>query len=328
LDAVYHAQPNDEQTWLEWKSTLDLRSKEHMATIVSKTIIAMANRDPDEAAVTVGGIGILPIGIEPGSVQGVTAVDNADLDQMISLYVATDGPIWQPHWDQYQGKTVLIIEVSPPQWGDPPHAFRKAFDPISDGQVYVRKKARSVPPDHKDVLRLADRYATGPRDDGLDVTVVIDAPSQLPRFTWTEENVQSFVDDERRRLLEPLQEQRAHNASAERISRAAGSSLGTFDLLQFSTLPAMAMPVPGQIVPESRSEKAYEAQVADYLKRVQAAWPTAMKAAAARLVLPLVIKVTNQTDRNYHRLQVKLRLTGSAGATEVFSARLNRAHSA
>jgi len=54
LDAVYRADASDEQTWLEWKSTLNLRSKADMATIVAKAIIAMANRDPDKAAATVG----------------------------------------------------------------------------------------------------------------------------------------------------------------------------------------------------------------------------------------------------------------------------------
>jgi hypothetical protein len=39
LDAVYNAHPSDEQTWLEWKSTLDLRSKEQMATIVCRSFI-------------------------------------------------------------------------------------------------------------------------------------------------------------------------------------------------------------------------------------------------------------------------------------------------
>src|SRR5262245_55169541 len=78
LDAVFHASPSDEQSWLEWKSSLDLRSKEHIASIVAKAVLAFANRDPVEAARTVGGIGILIIGLEPGQVHGVSSIDNAD----------------------------------------------------------------------------------------------------------------------------------------------------------------------------------------------------------------------------------------------------------
>ncbi|MFI6244096.1 RNA-binding domain-containing protein [Micromonospora sp. NPDC050795] len=111
LDAVYNAEQSDEQTWLEWKSSLDLHSKEQMAKIVSKAIIAMANRDPNEAALTVGGIGILLIGIDPGSVAGVDQVDNADLDQMIANYIGSDGPVWQPHWTQYQGMQILLSKL-------------------------------------------------------------------------------------------------------------------------------------------------------------------------------------------------------------------------
>lgn len=133
LDAVFRADGSDEQTWLEWKSTLDLRSREQMATVVAKAIIAMANRDPDQAAATVGGVGILLIGLEPGAVHGIEPVDNADLDQLISPYVGADGPVWTPHWTQYRGRQVLIIEIAAPRWGDPIYCFHKEFPRVLDG---------------------------------------------------------------------------------------------------------------------------------------------------------------------------------------------------
>jgi hypothetical protein len=40
--AVHGAAPEDEQTRLEWKSTLDLRSKDAVASTVCKAIIAMS----------------------------------------------------------------------------------------------------------------------------------------------------------------------------------------------------------------------------------------------------------------------------------------------
>jgi len=77
IGAVLAAQPGDEQDWLEWKSTLNLRSKEHIATCVAKAIIAMGNRDPDVAAQTVGGVGVLMVGVQPGVIHGVTPIDSA-----------------------------------------------------------------------------------------------------------------------------------------------------------------------------------------------------------------------------------------------------------
>ena len=301
MEAVFQAGPNDEQTWLEWKSTLDLRSKRDMATVTSKAIIAMANRDPDEAALTVGGIGIIVIGVEPGSVLGVTPVDNADLDQMISLYVGADGPLWHPYWDQYQGKTILIIEVTPPQWGDPPHAFRKALDPISDGQVFVRKKARSVPPDHKDVLRLAQRYAARRQGSELDISVVIGYPSPLPRCTWTENNLESLVGVRRDYLMAPLLEERARKT-------------GAFNASVQSTLWAgHCGPFTG---PERRTEDAYEAEVEAYLGQLRTSWPSVMREAAALLMPTPEFKAVNQTDRNFRALEVRITVAGAADAVE------------
>lgn len=306
LDAVYHAHDGDEKTWLEWKSTLDLRSKEQMATIVSKAIIALANRDPDESAATVGGIGILLIGIEPGSVPGVTPVDNADLDQLISLYVGGDGPLWQPHWDQYQGQNILIIEVSPPQWGDRPHAFRKTFGAITDGQVYVRKLARSVPADHNDIQRLADRYAAKPQESGLDVAIVVDYPCPIPRFTWTENDLESYVSGELYRLMEPLRKERSRRAAAREAAPATG-------LAGLITLPSMGVAMFGQNACEPRSEAAYEAEIVGYLAIVRKAWPSAMRAVAAQVFPAPVFKIKNLSDRNYLRAQVMLTVPADAG---------------
>lgn len=315
LDAVYNAHPSDEQTWLEWKSTLDLRSKEQIATIVCKAIIALANRDPDQAVATVGGIGILLIGVEPGFVSGVVAVDNADLDQLISSYIGSDGPAWQPHWYQYQEKTILIIEVGAPRWGDPPHTFRRSYDKIQDGQIYVRKMARSAPADHKDVQRLAERYAARPKDATLDVSVSAEYPVDLSRYTWTEGNLDGFVSAERSRLMQPLEEARAQ-LREESDARLLGSPVGDFNMFQNLPKAQAAYAGPFGIVEESRTEAEYETQVEDYLAEVKVEWPEAMRKAAAYLIQPPVFIVTNLSERNYLQLEVKVHVAGEADAVE------------
>ncbi len=292
LDAIYHAQPADEQTWLEWKSRLDLRSKEQMATLVAKAIIAFANRDPTEAAACVGGIGILVIGVEPGNVSGVVQIDNADLDQMLTSYLGSDGPVWQPHWDQYKGETVLIIEVSAPAWGDPPHAFRKEYANIGDGAIYVRRRARSVPADHRDIRRLVDRYANRPDDNTLDITIGVDDPTMLSRYTWT--GIDTFIEAERERLLGPITEVRHTERTRDLAGRRMGAGMD----------------------PEARTVEEYKDEVERYLDETRARWPEIMRSLAAYLLPTTLFTVTNLSARNYRQLEVRLHVAGDADAIE------------
>ncbi|MDG4785000.1 putative DNA binding domain-containing protein [Micromonospora sp. WMMD1102] len=295
LDAVYHAEPADEQTWLEWKSTLNLRTKEHIAAVVAKAIIAFANRDPIEAATHVDGIGILIIGLEPGNVPGVVQIDNADLDTALTSYLGTDGPVWQPHWTQYQGQPILIIEVAAPAFGDPPHAFRKEYDKIRDGDVYVRHRARSVPANHREVRRLADRYANRPVNNTLDITVDVDYRTPLSRYCG-HEDLDIFIEAERDRLLEPLKQL---DTTSHTTTGLGGLPITTIGLIR-----------------EDRSPQQYKDEVEQYLDKVRLAWPEIVRSLAAYLLPPTVFTVTNRSERNYHRLEVRLHITGDADAVE------------
>jgi hypothetical protein len=335
LDAVFRADANDEQTWLEWKSTLDLRSKEQMATIVAKAIIAMANRDPDRAATTVGGIGILLIGMEPGAVHSVAQVDNADLDKLVSPYVGADGPVWQPHWTQYDDRQVLIIEVTPPRWGDPIHAFRKEFQPtrdpaaqaagrgrtvqpITNGAIFVRKLAQSVPADHMEITRLANRRASGAQDQGIEVSVTIDSPYPLSRYRWSEDEFARFLAAEAEDLMGPLEAGRsrrsAHRPGTDFLAKVA--AMGGVSPNVRAGLTAAHLAGLVETIPEQRSEAEYEVSVRDHLDAIRAAWPEAMRAAAAYFVRPPTFILVNQSTRNYQEVLVRLHVAGDADARE------------
>ncbi len=157
LDGVFRASVSDEQSWLEWKFQIDWSNKSHIVELLAKHIIAFADRDPEESAATVGGIGILVLGLAPGEAPGVKLVDNADLDKWISAYVGADGPAWQAHWEAYNDKHVLIVEVIAPAWGDPIHSLQKAYDRYYAGMIFVRKRARSDLADPRDLKRLEQR---------------------------------------------------------------------------------------------------------------------------------------------------------------------------
>jgi len=294
LEAVFLAEPSDEQSWIEWKSTLNLRSKEHISTTLAKAIIALANRDPIQATAHVGGIGIIVVGLEPGAVHGVTQVDNADLDQALTQYLGSDGPFWQPHWTQFKGKTILIIEVAPPAWGDPPHSYRKAFGPIGDGAIYVRKTARSVPAGHIDVLRLADRYAKRSTNKALDVDVSTRNVIPLPRYKRDEQHLEALLASEKDRLLSSMYRGR----------------------MQRNESSASALPYDLRPEPEARSEDQFVAEVTRYLSAVRETWPKTMRGIASYVLPAATFTVTNLSDRNYRQLEIRLRFGDSVDAVE------------
>lgn len=310
LGAVYDASPSDEQHWLEWKSTLDLTSKEVVATILSKAIIAFSNRDPAESARVVGGIGILLVGLEPGAVHGVTPVDNADLDQKICSYIGVDGPVWIPHWFTYQGKDVLIIEVQPPQWGDPIHVFRKDFDKIRDGQVYVRKHARSEPAVHADIARLADRRARSHVSEKLDIEVKAGYPQPLSRYIVADSDRDNYIKGERARLMRPLYDEQTRKRRSALSRAVLGDTFAAMTEMQRS-ISSMHSAL---TAPEDRTEEAYAAEVDAYLERLVAAWPEAIRSYAAGRIPAPVFSVVNHSSRNLRRLAIRLHVAGDADA--------------
>lgn len=155
--AVQRAGEHDETDWLEWKSSLDLRSKEswfHLA----RTILGMANRSPSTAAMHCAGLGYLVVGAQPGSVDGVESVDHAELERGVSVYVGgANGPAWSPLWISVDDRTVLVVIVEPPTPGDPIWSLRKEWRGDQAGKVFVRKVGRTVQADPDDLERLQAR---------------------------------------------------------------------------------------------------------------------------------------------------------------------------
>jgi len=157
VEAVFAADDHDEADWIEWKSTLDMSTKDG-AFAVARVVLGLANRLPDRASITCGGLGYVVVGAEPGRVSGVVSTDPASLDQLIEPYLgAMEGPRWSPVYLPVMNATVLVVTVEAPRAGDRIFPLRREFAGARGGTVFVRKNGRTIPADSGDLDALQDR---------------------------------------------------------------------------------------------------------------------------------------------------------------------------
>jgi len=181
VSAVVNASDHDEADWIEWKSTLDLAGKEGCFQ-VARAILGLANRLPDRALLTCGGLGYVVVGAEPGSLLGIASVDPAILDEIIQPYLGgVGGPVWAPNYVRVEGKMVLVAVVESPRSDDPILTLRKAFKNYLSGTVFVRKHGRTAPADANDLDALQARLM-GSRVAGSDLEVCLVGDVPLPWF--------------------------------------------------------------------------------------------------------------------------------------------------
>lgn len=128
VQAVHGAGEYDEKYWIEWKSRLDLRKRSGVVH-VARTVIGFANRDPATALRWAGGYAYMLVGVEPGRLDGVDAVDLATLFPQVQTYVGRDVR-WVPEYVEIEGKTVLVAVVDPPRLGDCIHCFHKEYSEV------------------------------------------------------------------------------------------------------------------------------------------------------------------------------------------------------
>ena len=162
VHAVEMADAEDENEWIEWKSHLALSERKTQATL-ARHIVAMANRRVDEASRYVDGFGYILVGVEPRNRCGVQRVDFAVLRAGIERYLGSDGPRWTARYVSTGERSVLVVIVDPPRYGDPIYVLERDFEDSRRGDVYVRKLGsteRADPDDLAYLTRRAGRVAT------------------------------------------------------------------------------------------------------------------------------------------------------------------------
>ena len=276
-----------EPDWLEWKSAADLSdSSWHMQ--LAKYIAGFANRDPIVAKRSAGGCSYLVIGVEPGTVHGITPIDNAILHDGISRYLR-ETVRWNPQYIECAGNTILVVTVEPPEHGDGIVAMLRGFQPHNrggascrEGDVFVRRHGKTELAKQEDYDMLARRSAlAAERADGIGVQVLTTVAA-VP-VAWDSKAIATWCQRQQGVFLMPL-------------------TLGGTTSRRFSQLINL----------ESRSPDEYRRQVAEYLAKMTPLLPEVSRAEAITNVAPsMQLVLINKTEHNFAGVRIEVTIEGN-----------------
>lgn len=297
VHAVLEASSADETRWLEWKSQLDV-SKAAGAFAVSKAILGFANRMPDVAEQWAGGHAYLLVGAEEGALHGVATYDIEKVDAWLGRYLG--------NFDRYQftyvpldtddGKRhVMLVDVSPPRWGDPIHPLRQAYDKHYPGTVFHRYAGKTEPARAAEIDALTERARRAAKRVNVDVTVTTGTVAVVAPSKGTRDKIINFFREELMKQLD--------TAPPKKSKKALGYPFTTaFDTYQ------------SVMAPEYRSAEDFEKEVEDYLRDFDRAMQQSLVQAVRDAMAPLTLKLTNPGEENLTQVEVVLSLPGTVSA--------------
>lgn len=319
VQAVVEADAHDEADWIEWKSHLDLSTKQGCFPI-ARTILGMANRMPGTAALVCEGLGYIVVGAEPGNLLGVVSVDPADLDQIFEPWLGgVEGPRYMTTYVLIEGKKVLVVVVEAPKNGDPIYTLRKEFQGGRDGDVFVRKSGRTERANSADLKALTGRAAAGSAaTPDLEVSLVGDVPLSWFDLTGIDSTVAEWVGDRRRalesaaRAEERRQQPESTPVPTYRSSDTTGSIIADYarqqeNLARLARHAARVASIAGLEEPDKRTLDEYLAEVDAWAERATGAGPSLLVDRYLRARHGLVaVRVHNPTGRFLPKVMVEV----------------------
>ncbi|HEV2810238.1 MAG TPA: hypothetical protein VGV93_07580 [Acidimicrobiales bacterium] len=302
--AVLAAHPSEEASWIEWKSHINLTSKDGCMKVAS-AILGLANRPVDEAARTCAGFGYLVVGAEPDKLTGVVVPDPAGWVTKVEQYLKGDtAPTWAHTTIPIDGRNVLVITVDPPQHGDLIWTVRKELSGVMSGTVFVRKPGKTERATAKDMDTLQERLlARTPSLPDLVVELVGDLPLSWLPGSATLEQVAAWARTRRDSLAAA-----AHAAQDQQ--NTPSQELATGDWLDGQSMGAI-QDVVRQFLPEP-DQRTLE----DYLAELDSWVDELDKAAQADLLRRYFehgyglsqVKVTNNSTQYLAGVEVSLHM--------------------
>lgn len=311
--AVHDSSEPEENYWLEMKSQLDWNDDRGLGAL-ARAILGMANRDRDRAAPFLEGTGIVIVGLEPGRVHPIEAIDPADLDNKLTPFLGDDGPRWQPHWVKVTGERVLVVEIEAPRNGDPEYTLRKKFGDYRVSQTFVREMGKTELASPADIQRLARRYTRTDTKDSLTVKVGYSLDVPLCKIFSDEPDIEGFLHAEEERHLASLNP----TPSTPQVSPAGGSGGMQSALAAFATLDSFTR---GERVEEKRTKDEFRAEVAAYIKLARSILEDALLEVAKMAVPVPRFWLSNLSDRNFKAVEVTIRVDGLARAEQASSSK-------
>lgn len=286
LEAIRDAEPGDETDWLEWKSTVDWNNREQIGETVARAILGMANRPKPPAALEFSGL--IVIGLEAGSIHGVTPIDSADLEAKLRPYLGEDGPAFDPQRRKVDGLDVLTIEVPNPPPGSPIYTLQKQIKKYQAGAIFVRNPGRTDQASPAQVAALVAR-ASQSAVETIDIELAPDTAAPLPRVHIVEESeVDAYVEWERDRLTRGLDDP---------------APSGFSNLISPITM-------------ENRSAQKFRREVEDYLANVRQLIRDRLTEFGGAIIPPIILRVSNRGMGTYPALHVTLFIEGPVLAVD------------
>jgi hypothetical protein len=285
------ASPEPELDFIEWKGEVDLGAKRWKFEI-ARQVLGFANRQPEVAARTFGGCAYLLMGVEPGNVCGVVPVDPADLEEVVASCIGPEGPQWDPHYEELDEATVLVVTVEPPRAGDSPYRLQREINLPGDdgggvhylsGETFIRRKGQTRRANARELELLDQRLlARGMGAGLLDVHVrLLDEPLIIAPLDLSDSARRQWLASEERFLLSPLQQ----------LEEASPEQKATF------------------IDADERSPDDYRREVERYLATAgESLLDEIRRRALKRGIGALRLEVANNTEHNFTDVAVDLTL--------------------
>jgi hypothetical protein len=292
VEAVLTTDPNNESTWIEWKSQLDLSARTHQEHI-AKHVLGFANRTVHRATQHAGGYAYVIVGAEPGHMDGITPVDPANLHPAIVNWVGPDAR-FHLEYLTVRTKTVLVVVVEPPMPGDPIYPVRSQLGNHEAGRILVRRPGATHPANVREIDELVARVRAGGHRISLSLEA---APIEtLPRHA----NFDELSEQERQTTL-----------ARPRIGKTKDGNPALFG----TAFQALASMQDQFTDPDRRTVEEYEQQVATYT----AAYRKALEHTFAWIIwrhdpCRLHLEAQNPTDLNFTDVRLELDIAGELRA--------------
>ncbi|MFE5864182.1 hypothetical protein ACFQ77_27080 [Streptomyces virginiae] len=294
IRAVLGASSADETRWLEWKSRHDVSNADG-AFAVSKAILGFANRMPDVAEQWAGGHAYLLVGVDTNAVHGVPTHDVEKVDGWLRRYLGEFSRYQFTYvpMETAEGKQhVMLVDVSPPRWGDLIHPLHKEYKSFGPGAVFHRYAGTTAPARPAEIYALAERARRGTKRVNVDVAVARGTVAVLPS-----------TEDVRRTILDHLREDYMSQVDAVEEERDAAVSF------RFGSLSALQT-----FAPDARTSEEFRQEVDEYLRDFDAAMQQTLIQAVGDAGTPVTFKLTNPGEDNLTQVQVVLTLPGTVSA--------------